>query len=154
MFSDSQPVDIASQVLAEQKPLEASWQGTSATEPSTRPGKRDKLAMQLVSTAIKLQPLFELLERIQPHLENGSVFTSRREKMHAQLAVVRMQLKSEQPKHKAIVEAFHLMGEFVREEAHEVTKDEVKESAKRFVLATLKNAPSLIAAARQAGVLH
>ena len=42
---------------------------------------------------------------------------------------------------------------FVREEAHEVSRDEVKEAGKRFVAATLKNAPQLLAAAKQAGLL-
>ncbi|TGE07821.1 hypothetical protein [Hymenobacter fodinae] len=152
MYSEKQADSISEPGAVKQ----VSWEAlqSSAAELPTVPGKRDKLAIKLVSTATKLRPLFELLEKIQPHLENDSVFSSRREKISTQLAIVRAQLKLEQPKHRAVAEAFHMLGEFVREEAREVTKDEVKESAKRFVLATVKNAPSLIAAARQAGVLH
>jgi hypothetical protein len=154
MQSDNQPINRPFHTVVDQELPAALWQEVAAAELSKELGKRDKLAVKIVSTATKLRPLFELLDRIQPHLENDSVFSSRREKINAQLAIVRAQLKSEQPKHKAIADAFHTIGEFVREEAKEVTKDEVKESAKRFVLATVKNAPSIISAAQQARALY
>ena len=106
--------------------------------------KRDHLADSALATAHRLRPLLELVERIRPHVGHDSVFTSRREKIREQLALVQEQIRAEQPKHQALREAFHALSEFVREEAKEVTKDEVKESGKRFVAATLKNAPKLI----------
>lgn len=124
-------------------------------EPSSSHGgsKRDRLSGTIVSTATKLLPLLELIERIKPHVANDSVFSSRRDKIRAQLAIVQAQLHSDQPKRQAISHAFMLMAEFVQEESKEVSRDEVKESAKRFVLATLKNAPSIISAAHQSGLL-
>ncbi len=115
--------------------------------------KRDKLADSTLATAHRLHPLLELVERIRPCVGHDSVFTSRREKIREQLALVQEQLRAEQPKHEALRDAFHLLSEFVREEAREITKDEVKESGKRFVAATLKNAPKLLSAARKAGLL-
>ncbi|MBT9391837.1 hypothetical protein KLP40_01570 [Hymenobacter sp. NST-14] len=115
--------------------------------------KRDKLADSVVLTTSRLRPLLELVERIRPHVGHDSVFSSRREKIREQLALVQAQLREERPRHEALREAFHTLSEFVREEAAEVTKDEVKESGKRFVAATLKNAPQLISAARKAGLL-
>jgi predicted RNase H-like nuclease len=122
----------------------------AAHEP--RASTRDRLSEHLAATAGKLLPLVELVERIRPHVENDSVFTSRREKIRAQLALVQQQLKADQPKHEALVLAFRALSEFVREEAREVSKDEVKESAKRLVLVTLKTAPDLIRAAHTAGL--
>ncbi|OWP62693.1 hypothetical protein CDA63_13040 [Hymenobacter amundsenii] len=116
--------------------------------------KRDKLADSALSVANRLHPLLELVERIRPHVGHESVFSSRHDKIREQLALVHEQLRAEQPRHKAVREAFHALNEFVREEAREVSKDEVKESGKRFVAATLKNAPKLISAARKAGLLH
>ncbi|MFD2787463.1 hypothetical protein [Hymenobacter rubripertinctus] len=115
--------------------------------------KRDKLADSVVLTATRLRPLLELVERIRPHVGHDSVFSSRREKIREQLALVQEQLRAERPKHEALRDAFHALSEFVREEAGEVSKDEVKESGKRFVAATLKNVPQLISAANKAGLL-
>ncbi|SET78231.1 hypothetical protein [Hymenobacter actinosclerus] len=115
--------------------------------------KRDHLIDAALAGSQRLRPLLELVERIRPHVGHDSVFTSRREKIREQLALVQQQLRAEQPRHKALREAFHLLTEFVREEVHEVSRDEVKESGKRFVAATLKNAPQLLAAAKQAGLL-
>ena len=114
--------------------------------------RRDKLNGTLVSTAARLLPLLELVERIRPHMDNDSVFTSRREKMNAQLAIIQEQLKSDRPRRETLVQAFKTLSDFVREESHEVSKDEVKESAKRFVLVALKTAPDLIRAAHTAGL--
>ncbi|MBX0290598.1 hypothetical protein K3G63_09130 [Hymenobacter sp. HSC-4F20] len=124
--------------------------GAPDATPAATASKRDKL---LVSTATRLLPLLELLERIKPHVGNNTVFSSRREKIDAQIALVYEQLKSDQPKRQALTDAFKTLSDFVLEETHEISKDEVKESAKRFVLATLKNAPNLISAAKQAGLL-
>lgn len=121
------------------------------TPPTPVPvGKRDKL---LDATATRLVPLVELLDRIRPHVGHNTVFSTRRHKIDAQIALAYEQLRSDQPKREALTAAFHNLSEFVLAETREVSKDEVKESAKRFVLATLKNAPSLIGAAKQAGLL-
>ncbi len=121
--------------------------------PNAKRWKRDRLSGTVVSAATKLLPLVELVERIKPHVENDSVFSSRREKIRAQMAIVQEQLKSDRPKRQALAHAFKTMGDFVLEESKEVSKDEVKESTKRFVMATIKNAPSIISAAQQAGLL-
>lgn len=127
-----------------------------APTPAAKLGKREKLSNTLVAgaatTATKLMPLLELVEKIRPHVENDSVFTSRREKMKAQLTLIQGQLKSERPRREAVVHAFQTLGEFVVEESREVSKDEVKESAKRFVLLALKTAPDLLRAAHTAGL--
>ncbi|QJX47429.1 hypothetical protein HMJ29_10965 [Hymenobacter taeanensis] len=153
MYSNNQPAINLTGEMAAQEPEEVLWGIEGPTTEAAHPGKRDKLAVKLVYTASKLQPLVELLDRIQPHLENDSIFSSRREKIKAQVAIVHAQLRSDRPRRQAVVEAFHTMSEFVREESREITRDEAKESAKRFVVATLKNAPSLISAASQAGLL-
>ncbi|UPL50088.1 hypothetical protein [Hymenobacter sublimis] len=116
----------------------------------THTAKRDKL---LLSAATRLVPLVELLDRIKPHVGQNTVFSTRRHKIDAQIALAYEQLRADQPKRQALTEAFKTLSEFVLEETREVSKDEVKESAKRFVLATLKNAPHLIGAAKQAGLL-
>ncbi|UOQ71103.1 hypothetical protein [Hymenobacter cellulosilyticus] len=124
--------------------------------PAARARKRDRLMDPLVitaaTTAVKLQPLLELVERIRPHMEHDSVFTSRRDKLRAQLSIIQEQLHADQPRHEAVAHSFKLLAEFVREESREVSKDEVKESAKRFVLVALKTAPDLIRAAHTAGL--
>lgn len=107
----------------------------------------------LVSTAGKLLPLVHLVEAIKPHIATEPVFEARREKIQAQMVIVLKQLKTERPKRKALTHAFETMGAIARESAHEVGKDDLKQSAKGFVVATLKNAPSLISAAHQAGLL-
>jgi hypothetical protein len=119
---------------------------------TAKTSKRDRLAGTIATTTIKLLPLLDLLDRIRPHVENESVFTSRREKIKAQMAIVHEQLHADQPKHEAIAQAFKSITEFVWEESREVSKDEVKESAKRFVLVAVKTAPELIRAAHTAGL--
>ena len=42
------------------------------------------------------------------------------------------------------------MGELVKHEIRDISRDEVKQAAREVVLATLKNAPALINAAHQA----
>jgi hypothetical protein len=112
-----------------------------------------KIDGALVSTAGKLLPLVHLIEAIRPHIATEPVFASRREKINAQMGIVLEQLKTERPKRKALTHAFKTMGDFALESAREVHKDDLKQSAKGFVVATLKNAPSLISAAHQAGLL-
>ncbi|MCB2377153.1 hypothetical protein LGH70_06140 [Hymenobacter sp. BT635] len=128
----------------------------AAAPVSVRMGRREKLSSTLVAgaatTATKLMPLLELVERIRPHLENDSVFSSRREKMKAQVLIIQGQLKADQPRREALTQAFKTLGEFVVEESREVSKDEVKESAKRLVLVALKTAPDLLRAAHTAGL--
>lgn len=134
---------------------------TSGAQPeeallAARLRKRDRLLNPLVgtaaTTATKLLPLVELVERIRPHMENDSVFTSRRDKLRAQLAIIQHELHADKPRHEAVAQSFKLLAEFVREESREVSRDEVKESAKRFVRVALKTAPELIRAAHTAGL--
>ena len=118
------------------------------------PGRRRQhLEKAAVATAAKLVPLMELLDSIKPHMANESVFRTRRKKINVQVALAYEQLKAERPKRKMLVLAFSTMAELVREEMHDISKDELKEAAKEFVLATLKNAPAIINAAHQAKLL-
>lgn len=115
--------------------------------------RRQRLEGTVVSTATKLLPLLELLDAIKPHATNESVFRTRRRKINAQLAVAYAQLRQERPKRETLLVACQTIGELVREEAHDISKDELKEAAREFVLATLKNAPAIINAAHQAKLL-
>lgn len=115
--------------------------------------RRQRLEGTVVSTATKLLPILDLLNAIKPHTANESVFRTRRRKINAQLAVAYAQLRQERPKRETLLVAFQTIGELVREEAHDISKDELKEAAKEFVLATLKNAPAIINAAHQAKLL-
>ncbi|WBO83316.1 hypothetical protein [Hymenobacter yonginensis] len=115
--------------------------------------RRQRLEGTVVSTATQLLPLLKLLDAIKPHAANESVFRTRRKKINAQLALAYAQLKQERPKRETLVLAFQTIGELVREEAHDISKDELKEAAREFVLATLKNAPAIINAAHQAKLL-
>lgn len=115
--------------------------------------KRDRVSCAAVSAATKLLPLVQLLDTIQPHLTNESVFHTRRLKINAQFAVACEQLKMERPKRKVLTHAFQIMGELVLEETRDISKDEVKQAAKEFVLATIKNAPAILSAAHQARLL-
>jgi hypothetical protein len=122
-------------------------------EPNAKIGRRQRLGGAVASTATKLLPLLELLETIQPHVASESVFHTKRVKINAQMTLVYAQLKSERPKRKALIQAFKTMSDVIREESRELDRDDVKDATKEFVLATLKNAPSLIGAAHQAGLL-
>jgi hypothetical protein len=112
-----------------------------------------RLEGAVVSTATKLRPLFELLESIQPLVANDSIFHTKRLKINAQMTRVYAELKADKPKRKALLDAFKTMGDLVVEETRDISKDELKQAAKEVVLATLKNAPSLISAAHQAQLL-
>jgi hypothetical protein len=116
-------------------------------------GRRQRLSGAVISTATKLLPLVELLETIQPHVANESVFRTRRKKINAQLVLVYAQLKEERPKRQALTHAFKVLGDLVLEETRDISQDELKQAAKEVVLATLKNAPALISAAHQARLL-
>ncbi|MBC6696840.1 hypothetical protein [Hymenobacter sp. BT190] len=115
--------------------------------------RRQQLEGTVVATATKLLPLLELLEAIKPHTTSESVFRTRRKKINAQLAIVYGQLRQERPKREKLVLAFQTVGELVREEAQDISQDELKEAAREFILATLKNAPAIINAAHQAKLL-
>lgn len=114
---------------------------------------KPKIDEALVSTAGKLLPLVQLVEAIKPHIATEPVFEVQRARIQAQMAIVLKQLKAERPKRKALTHAFETMGTIVLESARDVHKNDLKQSAKGFVVATLKNAPSLISAAHQAGLL-
>lgn len=124
-----------------------------ADSAAPRRRRRTQLNGAVVSTATKLLPLIELLETIQPHIASESVFHAKRVKINAQVGLVYAQLRAEQPKRKALLHAFRTLSNVVREETREISKDEVKDAAREFVLATIKNAPGLISAAHQAGLL-
>jgi hypothetical protein len=102
---------------------------------------------------LKLRPLVQLLDTIQPHVANESVFRTRRKKIQAHLAVVRAELHAPRPKRQVLTHAFQALTELVREEAHDISKNEVKQAAKEVVLATLQHAPALINVAHQARLL-
>ncbi|HLK96724.1 MAG TPA: hypothetical protein VK364_03055 [Hymenobacter sp.] len=123
------------------------------TEEKAIGSKRQRLEGVVVTTAVKLLPLVKLLDAIQPHVTNESVFRTRRKKINAQIALVYEQLQEERPKRKKLTRAFKTMSELVREEARDISKDELKEATKEFVLATLMNAPAIINAAHQAKLL-
>ena len=112
-----------------------------------------RLSGAAIATATKLLPLVKLLESIQPHVVNESVFRTRHRKINAQISLACAQLRAEQPKRKALLHIFRTISELVVEETHDISKDELKQAAKEVVLATLKNAPALISAAHQARLL-
>lgn len=113
-------------------------------------GRRNEVA---VATATKLLPLLRLLETLQPLVANDSVFHTKRVKIQEEMTRAYGELLAEKPRHKALLHAFRTLAELVREEAHDLSKDELKQAAKEVVLATLKNAPGLISAAHNAQLL-
>jgi ABC-type uncharacterized transport system YnjBCD ATPase subunit len=102
---------------------------------------------------VKLLPLVQLLDTIQPHVANESVFRTRRKKIQAHLAVVRAELQTPRPKRQVLTHTFQALTELVREETRDISKNEVKQAAKEIVLATLQHAPALINVAHQARLL-
>lgn len=107
----------------------------------------------ITATATKLLPLVKLLETIQPQVTNDSIFHTKRVKIQEEMTRAYGELLAEKPRHKALLHAFKTLSELVREEAHDLSKDELKQAARELVLATLKNAPQLISAAHQARLL-
>jgi hypothetical protein len=124
----------------------------SGTDDPPETGPRSRRAA-VMATAATWRPLVALLEAIQPHTATDSVFHTRRLKINAEIARVYAELKAEKPSHATLLHAFQAMAELVKEEARDISKDELKQAAKEVVLATLKNAPGLISAAHQARLL-
>ncbi|WP_303311497.1 hypothetical protein [Hymenobacter sp. BT730] len=115
--------------------------------------RRKRLNEAVVTTAVQLVPLIKLLDFIQPQVASESVFHTRRKKIQAHFAEVYSEIRTERPKRQALIFAFQALSELVREEAHDISKDELQQAAKEVVLATLKNAPGLINVAHQARLL-
>lgn len=107
----------------------------------------------MVPTTTKLLPLVELLETIQTHVANESDFHAKRVYINTQIALIYTQLKAERPKRKALIHAFKMMGEMIREENQGARLGRCERCYQEFALATIKKAPSLIGAAHQAGLL-
>ncbi|MBF9223857.1 hypothetical protein [Hymenobacter ruricola] len=126
---------------------------SAADDPAHAAGHRQRLSDAVIGTAVRWRPLVALLETIQPHVATDSVFHTRRLKINAQIARVYAELRAEKPSRKALLHAFHTMGELVKEETRDISKAELKQAAREVVLATLKNAPGLISAAHQARLL-
>ena len=105
-----------------------------------------------VAAATKLLPLMQLLETIQVHMADDSIFHLKRVKIQEQMTRAYGELLAEKPRHQALLLAFKTLRELVKEETRD--KDERKQAAKELVMATLKNAPKLISAARQARLLE
>jgi hypothetical protein len=124
--------------------------GPAAAEPA---GHSHRLNEAAVTTAARLLPLVRLLETLQPLVASDSVFHTKRVKIQEEMTRAYGELLAEKPRHKALLHAFKTLGELVREEAHDLSKDELKQAAREVVLATLKNAPQLISAAHQAQLL-
>lgn len=120
-----------------------------APEPSAAAttSRRHRLA---ATTATQLLPLLRLLDTIQPHVASDSVFHLRRLKIQAHFAEACQEIRAERPRRQALQFAFHALTELVREEARDISRDELQQAAREVVLATLKNAPALINAANQA----
>ena len=116
-------------------------------------GRSQRLNEAAVTTAAKLLPLVRLLETLQPLVVNDSVFHTKRVKIQEEMTRAYGELLAEKPRHKALLLAFKTLGELVREEAHDLSKDELKQAAREVVLATLKNAPQLIRVAHEARLL-
>jgi hypothetical protein len=126
----------------------------AASQPAaSRPGRRQRLAGAAATTATQLLPLLKLLDTIQPQVCSDSVFHLRRLKIQAHFAEVRRELRTERPRREAVQFALHALTELVREEARDISRDELQQAAKEVVLATLKNAPALINVANQARLL-
>ncbi|MBG8554690.1 hypothetical protein [Hymenobacter guriensis] len=133
---------------------------TTAPEPapaaphfSLKPAKRLRLKAAAATTATQLLPLLKLLDTIQPQVASDSVFHLRRLKIQAHFAEVRQEIRAERPRRQKLQFAFQALSELVREEARDISRDELQQAAKEVVLATLKNAPALINAAHQARLL-
>ena len=114
--------------------------------------RRERLNSAAILTTAKLLPLVQLLDAIQPHVASESVFRARRRKLDAHLKEAYAELRAENPRRRALLHVFKVMGELVVEETRDISPDELRQAAKEVVLATLKNAPGLISAAHQARV--
>lgn len=121
--------------------------------PAAKPAKRRRLKAAVATTTSQLLPLLKLLDTIQPQVASDSVFHLRRLKIQAHFAEVREEIRAERPRRQKLQFAFQALSELVREEARDISRDELQQAAKELVLATLKNAPALINAAHQARLL-
>ncbi|QIX59732.1 hypothetical protein HER32_00395 [Hymenobacter sp. BT18] len=121
--------------------------------PAAKPAKRLRLKAAAATTATQLLPLLKLLDTIQPQVASDSVFHLRRLKIQAHFAEVREEIRAERPRRQKLQFTFQALSELVREEARDISRDELQQAAKEVVLATLKNAPALINAAHQARLL-
>lgn len=135
----------------------AAPEGANLIQTATLPGE-DPAALSRRTRAgdavlLKLRPLVQLLDTIQPHVANESVFRTRRKKIQAHLATVRAELHAPRPKRQVLTHTFQALTELVREETRDISKNEVKQAAKEVVLATLQHAPALINVAHQARLL-
>ncbi|MCR5890178.1 hypothetical protein LRS06_20845 [Hymenobacter sp. J193] len=128
---------------------------SESTHPAAvpNPGRRQRLVGTAATTATQLLPLLKLLDAIQPQVCSDSVFHLRRLKIQAHFAEVRQEIRAERPRRQKLQFAFQALSELVREEARDLSRDELQQAAKEVVLATLKNAPALINAAHQARLL-
>ncbi|MBD2723148.1 hypothetical protein [Hymenobacter armeniacus] len=143
------PAERAADSRLDYRPEPAETPETPLAEAS----HRQRLSDAVLLTATRWRPLVAVLEAVQSHTATDSVFHTRRLKINAQIARVYAELKSEKPSRQTLLHAFQTMGELVKEEARDISKDELKQAAKEVVLATLKNAPGLISAAHQARLL-
>lgn len=125
----------------------------TAASPTTNSGRRQRLAGAAATTATQLLPLLKLLDTIQPQVCSDSVFHLRRLKIQAHFAEVRQEMRAERPRRQALQFALHALTELVREEARDISRDELQQAAREVVLATLKNAPALLNVANQARLL-
>ena len=114
-----------------------------------RPSRRTAAAE---AAATRLLPLVQLLETIQVHMADDSIFHTKRVKIQEEMTRAYGELLAEKPRHQALLLAFKTLRELVKEETRD--KDERKQAAKELVMATLKNAPKLISVARQARLLE
>lgn len=142
----SEPLDSP----AEEAHASAPGPAAPAHQPA---GRSQRLNAAAATTAAKLLPLVRLLETLQPLVVNDSVFHIKRVKIQEEMTRAYGELLAEKPRHKALLLAFKTLGELVREEAHDLSKDELKQAAREVVLATLKNAPQLIRVAHEARLL-
>ncbi|WP_157547549.1 hypothetical protein [Hymenobacter sp. DG25A] len=131
----------------------SSQPGTDEVSEDIAGSKRQRLVEVVVTSAVQLSPLLKLLDTIQPHVTSDSVFHLRRKKIQGHFAEVYTEIRAERPKRQALTFAFQALTELVREEARDISKDELQQAAKELVLATLKNAPGLINVAHQARLL-
>lgn len=127
---------------------------TVAAAPAVSTGASPRRLDRAVgATAVKLLPLVKLLQTIQPQVAQESVFHVRRLKIQEHIAVAFTELKAERPRRRVLTHSFQAITDLVREETRDISKDELKQATKELVLATLKNAPTLIGIANQARLL-
>ena len=103
------------------------------------------------AVATRLVPLVQLLETIQVHMADDSIFHLKRVRIQEEMTRAYGELLAEKPRHEALLLAFKTLRELLKEETRD--KDERRQAAKELLMATLRNAPKLISVARQARLL-